>query len=255
MRSILRIAFVVVPTAVLSTAVVIGVSRSGERAAVTADGDLMRDLKLASATSLELAPTGQALATVSSIEAPPAAAPERTVRPRRSSSGPRVARSRAPVVRAAPEPDVAEEVDASPIAEATELASSEAAEAPVEAPTAGGVALPRPTAIPVIFPTGGDAGGGGGTYDPGPGTVIRGGGVDGDHCQIHRGRGGRIYGPPIFRQPRATTRTVRDRILSGGTASETRRPTIRDRVRVGSTGGRSSNSSGGTIRDRIRRGR
>jgi hypothetical protein len=236
-RSILKFVFVAVPTAVLATAVVVGVSRSGQGATATSDGDLQRDLTLASATTLELAPAGQSLATVSSIEAPPPRTPERTIRPKRSRSGSRVVRSRAPVVRAAPEREVAESAEESEEA-TTELTGN--MEATVEAPAAGGVALPRPSAIPVILPT---AGGDAGTYDPGPGSVIRGGVLDGDHCQIH-GRGRPVYGPPIYRQPRG----ISDRVRINPPSRE--RTTIADRVRRSETSGVSRGSS--SIRDRIR---
>jgi hypothetical protein len=250
-RSILRFVFVVVPTAALASAVVIGVSYSGERAAATSDGDLQRDLKLAATTTLELAPAGRPLATVSSIEAPPTATPARSVRLKRSSSGPRAVRSRAPVVRAAPEPEVADAAEESEGLEATELAAT--TEASAEAPDAGGVALPRPTAVPVIFPTSG----GGETYDPGPGSVIRGGVLDGDHCQIH-GRGRPVYGPPIYRQPTATRGgSVSDRMagirrpgqVSGSSGS------VAGRIREGqgrrSSGSTSSGSGRGSIAGRL----
>jgi hypothetical protein len=234
-RSILRFAFVAVPTAVLAAAVVVGVSRTGQGSAAVSDGDLQQDLKLASATSLELAPVGQALATVSSIESPPLATPERTVRPKRSSSGSRAIRSRTPVVQAAPEPEVAEAPEESEATAATDLAAT--TDASVEAPAAGGVALPRPTAIPVIIP----ASGGGETYDPGPGSVIRGGVLDPDHCQIHgRGRGT----PPIYRQPRGIT--LGDRIRSSQPARE-RPPSLGDRIRQAS-----GSSRGSSIGDRVR---
>jgi hypothetical protein len=236
-RSIFRLVFVVVPTAALATAVVVGVSRSGEGAAATSDGELQRDLKLASATSLELAPAGRPLATVSSIEAPPAATPERKVRPKRSSSGTRAVRSRARVVPAAPEPRVAEAAEESEAVAATELAAAENAGAEA---AAGGVALPRPTAIPVSFP----APGGGETYDPGPGSVIRGGVLDGDHCQIHR-RGGRpVYGPPIFGRPTATRGSVGERVRGVQRSGEARRGSGSVATRVREAQG--SRPSGGT---------
>jgi hypothetical protein len=260
----LRFLFVVVPTSVLATAVVVGVSRNGQGAAATSDGDLQQDLKLASATTLELAPAGQPLATVSSIEAPPASIPERTVRPKRSSSGSRAIRSRAPVVRATPEPEVAESTE-SQTSEVAELAAAPT-EATVEAPAGGGVALPRPTAIPVSYPgagvgtAGGDTdaggvygGGGGGVY--GGGTVIRGGGVDGDHCQIHGGVFGRR--PPIYRQPRGIS--LGDRIRAAQPSGEARRGSIGDRVRGAqgrsSSRGSSQGSSRGSLGDRIRAAR
>jgi hypothetical protein len=265
-RSILRFAFVVVPTAVLATAVVVGVSRNGQSAAATSDGDLQRDLKLASSTTLELAPVGHSVATISSLEASPTATPEPTVRPKRSSSGSRAIRSRAAVVRAAPEPEVSESIDEE--SQTTDVASAGAStEATVVAPAEGGVALPRPTASPVSFPgagvgtAGGDVdgsqgtggggvygGGGGGVY--GGGTVIRGGGMDGDHCQIHGGIFGRRQ--PVYRQPRGIS--LGDRIRASQQSRE-RQPSLGDRVR--SSQGRSSSqgSSRGSIGDRMRAAR
>jgi hypothetical protein len=242
-RPILRFVFVVVPTAVLATAVVVGVSRNGQGTAATLDGDLQSDLKLASSTTLELAPVGQPLATVSSIEAPPPATPQRTMRPKRSNSGPRAIRSRAPVVRAAPEPEVAESDEESETTEVAELAGA-TADATVEAPAeGGGVALPRPTAIPVIFPAGG---GDAGTYDPGPGTVIRGGGgVYGDPCRIHGG----TYGRPVYRQPRGGSISLGDRIR-GAQVGRERTPSLGDRVRASPASGGSR--GGFSIGDRVR---
>lgn len=243
MRSILRFAFVVVPTAVLASAVVVGVSRNGHGAARTSDGDLQQDLKLASATTLELAPAGRPVATISAVESPPSATPERSVRPKRSISGPRAVRSRTPVVKAAPEPEVADADDASETSTTTDLAA--APEAIAEAPAPGGVALPRPSAIPVIIPTGGTGSGGvyggdeGGVY--GGGSVIRGGVLDGDHCQIH-GRGP-VYGGPIYRRPGARGIRLGD-VLRGGQISRERPSSLGDRVR--SSQGRSSSSAGRT---------
>jgi hypothetical protein len=249
-RSIFRFAFVVVPTAVLAAAVVVGVSGRSQTAA-TLDGDFQRDLNLASTTSLELPPAGIPLATVSAIEASPAPTPVRSTRPKVSNRGPRVVRSRAPTVTAAPEPEAAAEEESA--VTTTELAEGEA-EADAAAPAPGGVALPRPTAIPVAYPTGsGDAG----TYDPGPGTVIRGGGIDPDHCQIHdRRRGGRVY-PPIFRQPSGPS--LGDRIRGARTSSGSRPESIGDRVRQASSSrsrseGRSSSGSR-SIGDRVRAAR
>jgi hypothetical protein len=256
-RSILRFAFVVVPTAILATAVVVGVSRNGHSAAATSDGDLQRDLKLASSTTLELAPVGHALATISSIEALPAATPERTVRPKRS-SGSRANRSRSPVVRAAPEPEVAASTEESQTTEVTELAGA-ATQATVEAPAeGGGVALPRPSAIPVAYPDAGTVDGsgssGGGIMGGIFGTVIRGGGVDGDHCQIHGGRGGgRIYAPPIYRQPRSIT--LGDRVRSAQASGSSRGSSLGDRARSSQGRSSSSGSSRGALGDRIRAAR
>ncbi len=245
MRSIFRFVFVVVPTAILATAVVVGVSNSKTGRAVTADGDLQRDLQLASTETIELAPAGQAIATISAIEAPPSAAPKRSVRPTRSGRGSRVVRSRTPTVTAAAEPEVAESTVDAESSVTTDLAAAPV-EANAEALADGGVALPRPTAIPVAYPTGG---GDAGTYDPGPGTVIRGGGIDPDHCQIHGGRG--RVGPPIFRQPRGPTLGERIRgAQASGSSSERPRGSVGERIRRASSSssrstGSSARSSGG----------
>jgi hypothetical protein len=193
----------------LAGAVVVAAShKGGAHRTAAADGDLQRDLQLASTSSLELAPTTSAL-TVSPVEETPPAAPERTLRPKRSSTGSRAVHSRKPTVKAAPEPEVAaaEEPGAT---EATTVASS--TEATAEAPAeGGGVALPRPTAVPISVPAGGAAGpgterapdsdrGGGGILGGIFGTVLRGGGVDGDNCQIRR-PGGTYYPPPAVYFP------------------------------------------------------
>ena len=266
MRSILKFVFVLVPTAALATGVVFAASRGGQGSTAVADGDLQRDLKLASATSIELAPIGQPLATVSAIEAPPAAAPAPATKLKRSSRGPRAVRSPRPTVKAAPESEVAESTDEATTTEVIESAGA-SVEATEVAPAEGGVALPRPTAIPVSFPgtgTGGmggtgdggvygGGGGGGGVY--GPGTVIRGGGVDGDHCQIHGGIFGRR---PSTTYPRPRGVSLGDRIRGAQASSGGSRPSsIGERVRAaqgrssgGSAGG--SRSSGGSMGDRIR---
>jgi len=227
-RSILRFVFVVVPTAVLAGAVVVGIS--GKDRQVTAlDGDLQRDLKLASTESIELAPAGQPLATVSAIEASPRTELKRTVRPKRSGSVPRAVRARTPRAATASEIEVPESVDAS------ETGALELSEAPQEAEATlsadGGVALPRPTPVPVAY--------------PGPVTVIRGGSIDPDHCQIHGGRGRPVYRPPVYAQPRGIT--LGDRIRAAQ-AGGSRTPSLGDRIRGSSSSG-SRSSIGARVRE------
>jgi len=263
-RSILKFVFVVVPTAALATGVVVAVSRNGDQAASVADGDLQRDLKLASATSIELAPAGQPLATISAIEAPPSAAPAPAAKIKRSTRGARALRSPRPTVKAAPEPELAESAEEATTTEVLESAGA-STETAAAAPSEGGVALPRPTAIPVSFPGGvgggmggGDTGGGvyggsgGGVY--GPGTVIRGGGVDGDHCQIHGGIFGR--GPTSYPRTRGMGMAARVRVArGGGSASDSRRGSISDRVSRAqgrSSGGASVSRGGGSLGGRVK---
>jgi hypothetical protein len=96
---------------------------------------------------------------------------------------------------------------------ATEVARTPAvAETPADAqPTSDGVALPRPTGISVVLPSAGSGrepevidqgsgrrgGGIGGVIGGVIGVVVRGGGVDGDNCEIHDRRGRRrpVYSP------------------------------------------------------------
>jgi hypothetical protein len=251
---ILRFVFVSVPTAALATAVVVGVSQNGQSASAIADGDLQRDLKLASSTGIELAPLGRPLATVSSIEVPPSATPERRVRTKRSTAGPRAVRSRTPVVRAAPEPEVAESIEESEATETTALADA-AAEATATAPAEGGVALPRPSAIPVSYPApGAGTGTGSGDSDGGwGGTVIRGGGgvFGGDPCRVHTGG---TYGRrPVYRQPRGGGISLGDRV-SGAQGSRSERPrSMGERVRTaqGRSGSQAA-SSRGSLGSRVR---
>lgn len=170
--------------------------------------DLRRDLELA--TSSVVLPQAVPDANFALETAPPSA-PEEAPVLRRAPSGRRAVRSPAAHVHASP--------DATP---AADDATQQVAEAPAPAdtpaePQAGseGVALPRPTSIPVSYPAegrgngpqvivedgevrGGTVGGGVGTIlGPVFGVVIRGGGVDGDNCQEHDRRRGRrgVYRP------------------------------------------------------------
>jgi hypothetical protein len=259
-RSVLKLLFVIVPTAALATGVVVGAARNGDRTDLTVDGDLERDLRLAASTALELAPVP--LTTLSAIESPATAEPRRSVRPKRSSSGPRAVRSRTRAVRAAPEPEVVQSPEETPT-DVAELAGGTGAEAPVEG---GGVALPRPTAIPVSYPGGGEGSGGGtipviiptggdgGPYDPGPGTVIRGGGGVNDPCRIHApgSIGRRPDGRPVYRQPRGGGITLGERIR-GWPTSQSRPMSIGDRIGAARRAG--SQRTSGSIGERVRAGR
>ena len=250
---ILRFVFVSVPAAALATAVVVGVSRNGQSASAISDGDLQRDLKLASSTNIELAPLGRPLATVSSIEVPPSSTPDRKIRTKRSAAGPRAVRSRTPVVPVAPEPEVAESAEESEAIETTALADAEA-EATAAAPAeGGGVALPRPSAIPVSYPSPGSGSGTGADPDGGwGGTIIRGGGgvFGGDPCRVHTGG---TYGRPVYRQPRGGGISLGERIRGAQSSRPQRPQSIGERVRAAQ--GRSSSqgsSSRGSVAGRIR---
>ncbi|HYD51388.1 MAG TPA: hypothetical protein VEA99_02125 [Gemmatimonadaceae bacterium] len=155
--------------------------------------DLQQDLKLAT-TSVAL-PETRANENFA-LETAPVSAPAPATTLRRA-PGRRAVRSPAPTVAAAPEPMPAASEETTLEVSQTPAAATETADAE---PVSDGVALPRPTAIPVSLPaegSGREAGSadggrrGGGIFGPVIGVVIRGGGVDGDNCEIHDRRGRR----------------------------------------------------------------
>ena len=167
--------------------------------------ELERDLKLAQSTSLDLASKQSAAAfPLTEVPIKSSAEPSKTVR---KAPGPKAVRSTTPTVQAAAEPSPAVEAEESQVEmtapEPAPSTMTETAAAP-DAP-----AVPRPS--PVNPAPAGDgswgrggsgSGGGGGSVLGGIfGVVIRGGGVDGDRCEIHDRRGrnrpaGGIYSPP-----------------------------------------------------------
>lgn len=172
-------------------------------AAETKNGDLQRDIELASATTMNLAAPRVDSALLNSMETQTKATPEVAKTVRRG-AGSRAVRSETPTVRATPVVEVAA------LEESEEVQTESVAPAPEESSEPVAVA-PRPA--PVIIPTGGAGGGdygtsgnGGGIFGDGSGrggVVIRGGGVDGDNCELHRrprNRGG-IAGPVYMPNP------------------------------------------------------
>lgn len=147
--------------------------------------DLRKDLEMASAAgSISLASSEIAgNQVVSAIErtTPPA--------PRRIAPSQRVAKHRpAPRATRAPveveEADVSEEVETRPVE-------------PAPAPAVEADVLPSPRPQPILVSDGGDNDGRSGSIDRGRvlggiiTVVLRGGGVDGDECELHDGRRGR----------------------------------------------------------------
>lgn len=209
---------------VLAFAAAIGACGDARATDAVTQEDLRRDLELASATSMSLASARVDSALLNSLETKPQGAPTPAATVRRG-TGDRAVRSRTPTVRATPDvqPAAVEEVgEVDVVAEAPDPVSNEpVAVAPRPAPPAGD------------YGTGGNGGGifGGGS---GGGVVIRGGGVDGDNCELHT-RGGRrgtsrgpIYVPtiPVSTRPAVPTRTTGARGGfggSGGAAVDTRR--------------------------------
>ena len=173
------------------------------KSGTAAKDDFKRDLELASATNMNLAApkVDPALLTFeTALRGAPLPAPTL-----KKAAGPKVVRSEAPTVEAAPEPEPVAVEEAAPVV-------TTVARAPVPEPTPEPVAVaPRPTPA-ATQPGGGagigDYGRGGGVFGGGIGVVIRGGGVDGDNCDLRR-RGGPtiIYRSPVY-VPRPLTPTV-----------------------------------------------
>ena len=149
--------------------------------------DLKRDLELASSASIDLA-SKQSAAQFPLTETPIASAPAPAKKIVKA-NGPKAIRSAQPTVKAQPEAVVAAETQDAQ-AEATPMAAAPTAETTME-PSAP--AVPRPSPIPVTAIPGGNGGGSGGSTTGAVlgtifGAVIRGGGVDDDHCDPNRGR-------------------------------------------------------------------
>lgn len=175
---------------------------SDARATESAQDDLRRDLELASATTMNLAGPRIDPALLNSMETAPLAAPEPATTVRKG-VGTRALRSRTLTVKAAPESEAADE-------EVGELESL--AEAPVPDISEPVAVAPQPPVPVVVSAPAGDygTGSGGGTGGifvgnggifggggGGRGTVLRGGGVHGDNCELHRSP--RVGRGPIFR--------------------------------------------------------
>jgi hypothetical protein len=173
---------------------VIGTGACATGSSDTAQDDFKRDLQLASATNLDLAAPAVNPALLTKLETAPAAEPMpvKTIKP--APIGDQAIESDAPTVEATPEPEPAPVQESEPVAQAP-------APAPVPEEINEPVAVaPRPQPIPAT-PAGGrgagDYGRGGGVFGGGIGVVIRGGGVGGDNCEIHRPRGV-IYRSPVY---------------------------------------------------------
>lgn len=189
-------------------------AQAGESAGNT---ELQRDLELASAATLALAGRAVDSANLSSLETKPASAPA-TATVVKKGAGPRAVRSKTPTVRSAPDPvPAASEVEGEALAESEAPAESEpVAIVPVPAPVVG------PTAPAGDYGTGGGifGSGGGRIGGGGVGVVIRGGGVDGDNCELHRrprGNRGPIYVPAVPTSRPTTVSTGTRGGFGGGT--------------------------------------
>jgi hypothetical protein len=165
----------------------------------TDTSDIERDLQLASASTMNLAAPRVDPELLTSMETRPPGAPERASTVKRG-AGTRAIRSETPTVEATPDVDVAavDEVEADVQTESV---------APEAEQTNEPVAVaPRPAPVVVQAGNAGDYGTSGGIFggSGGGGVVIRGGGVDGDNCELHRrGRGGQVLGGrgPVYSPP------------------------------------------------------
>ncbi|HKW48512.1 MAG TPA: hypothetical protein VJN70_13780 [Gemmatimonadaceae bacterium] len=199
----------------LTTVVVAACGRNEKTANRPMSEDLKRDLQLASSTSLDLA-SQQASASFPLTEIPISPAPSPTSVLKKAKSGPKAVRSKHPTVKATPEPSVVANAE-DPQTDVMQKAPSPTTE---QVPDPSAPAVPRPSPTPTI-PNGGegahgrDGGGpntGAGDGGRGPstgdgiggiiggifGVIVRGGVVDGDHCdpRTDRRRGPRRLPPP-----------------------------------------------------------
>ncbi|HEU4994828.1 MAG TPA: hypothetical protein VFT29_08410 [Gemmatimonadaceae bacterium] len=195
----------------LSIVSVLAACAGSDKTDATAKDDFKRDLQLAS-TTVDFATPKVDPSLLTSLETKPINAPQKTKTVKKG-PGPRAVHSETPTVKSDPLMEIAAVDDES---EQTTVVDK----APVPEPTNEPVAVaPRPTPAPVVLPVGNDggdygtSGNGGGIFGPvgrGGGVIIRGGGVDGDHCEIHaRGprRGGWYYpNTGVSRIPQAAPR-------------------------------------------------
>lgn len=236
---------------------VAGVAGCGDaRATDAAQEDLKRDLQLASSATMNLVAPPVDSALLTSMESKPNGAPAPATVVKRG-AGTRAVRSHTPTVRATPVVEVAA-LDAS-----NEVMSESEAPAPENAEPVA--VAPRPAPPAGDYGTGINGGGvGAGGGSGGSGVVIRGGGVDGDNCDLHRRRpggvfgGGGGYGGPIYIPQPRTQNTggifIGERIGSTGRMTP-QAPTRRvETVRAPrSTGNSPRPSGGGFSRSRIGR--
>ena len=159
------------------SAAIVLLSACGSQGKSAIDADLRKDLELASSSDGISLGNGAVTASqqfVSSIEqaTPPARAVAKSSRVKRHKAAPKappqVVQTEAPAEASEPEPQM---VASAPVA------------GEIEAPVSA-----RPQAIPVSYPGGASSGGSEGGSSAGGifGAIIRGGVVDGDHCERHR---------------------------------------------------------------------
>lgn len=190
MRTVMRSSMLAVG---LSAVVLAACGKNGASPNQAMSDDLKRDLQAAASSNLDLASQqaskGFALTEIAQSSAP---SPAPTVR---KGAGPKAVKSKTPTVKAAPDNSIQSKAE-EPTVEVMAQAPSPTVE-PTPDPTAP--AVPRPSPTP-IDPNGGEGARGrnGGGPNPGAGdgggsilggifgVIIRGGVVDGDHCDPRR---------------------------------------------------------------------
>jgi outer membrane receptor protein involved in Fe transport len=175
--------------ATVSLAVGMSACRDANANGSADQAELKRDLEMAATATVALA-TPRVDSALLKFEAQPPSAPQ-VSRALKKGSGNKVVHSHTPTVRSEPvaEVDVVESEVTETVADATAPESTE----PV-------AVAPRPTPVVPVGNTG-DYGTGGGIFGGGSGggVVIRGGGVDGDNCELHR-RGAVVAVRSTFRR-------------------------------------------------------
>ena len=191
------------PLALLAVATAIAACADANANSVNAE--LKRDLELASATTMKLATPPVDSAFLASMETKPINSPAPAPVVKRG-AGSRAVASEAPTVEAIEETDVA-------TVEEEEAQTETMAPAPAPENNEPVAVAPRPQPPVVLTGGAGDYGvGSGGVGGGRGGVVIRGGGVDGDNCELHRrGRNGGtiVYRGPIYIPQTITPRGTR----------------------------------------------
>jgi hypothetical protein len=203
-----------IPIAAVGVAIAVAVGKWNSEKKET--DTFAEELKRAQAAGLELAQS-QGASKYALNETVPQAKPDAGTTIKRG-NGPKAVRSPAPTVTAAPEPVTAEVVEDIPTVQMSQAAEAPAA-VEVIAP-----AIPRPVPAatrpypaeddgPILAGgagrgtgrTGSGSGGMGGIF----GAVIRGGGVDGDNCDLHRGGMRPAMRTPVYGANPAVNTSVR----------------------------------------------
>ena len=186
MRTVMRSSMLAVG---LSAVVLAACGKNGASPNRAMNDDLKRDLQLASSSSLDLA-SQQASKNYALTEIPQSSAPSPALTVKKG-AGPKAVRSKTPTVKAAPDASIESKAE-EPTTEVMVQAPSPTTE---QTPDPMAPAVPRPSPTP-IDPNGGEGARGrnGGGPNPGAGdgggsilggifgAILRGGVVDGDHC-------------------------------------------------------------------------